>query len=343
MGDSSRYSRQERFAPIGVEGQLQLSAARVLVVGVGALGSASAGLLVRAGIGFTRLIDRDVVELSNLQRQVLFDEADAAAGTPKAIAAADKLRAVNSSVTIEPIVGDLTHHNIAALAGDCDLVLDGTDNFETRLLVNDFCLQQNKPWVYGGVLGAEGQVMAVLPGETACFACMVPEPPAPGASPTCDTAGVLGPAVGVVAALQAAEALKLLSGNRRQVSRRLMVIDLWRNQVRQLDLTSLRQSEVCRACGGRDFAWLEGRLGSQSAVLCGRNAVQIRPVTPSQIDLRSLAERLATIGEVSANPFLVRLRVEGHELTLFADGRAIVGGVEDESAARSVLARYVGA
>ncbi|QDU90564.1 Molybdopterin-synthase adenylyltransferase [Pirellulimonas nuda] len=343
MNHADRYSRQERFAPIGLAGQQRLAESRVLVVGVGALGSASAQLLVRAGVGFTRLLDRDVVELSNLQRQVLFDEADALAGAPKAVAAAQKLRGVNSQVAVEPVVGDLTHHNIAALAGDCDLVIDGTDNFETRLLVNDYCLKHNKPWVYGGVLGAEGQVMPVLPGETPCLACLAPEPPAPGAAPTCDTAGVLGPAVGMVAALQAAEALKLLTGNRADASRGLTVIDLWRNHIRQLDLSSLQPAGTCRACGQRDYAWLEGRLGSQAAVLCGRNAVQVRPMAPQRVDLAALADRLSKVGDVTATPFLVRLRVDAYELTLFADGRAIVGGVEEESAARSVLARYVGA
>lgn len=343
MTPPNRYARQARFGPIGDLGQQRLGRGRVLIVGVGALGSVLADLMVRAGVGFVRLVDRDFVEITNLQRQVLFDEADAAAVTPKALAAQRKLLAANSTVRVEACVEDLTHRNIARLAGDIDAVLDGTDNFEARLLINDFCASLGIPWFYGGVIGAEGQTMPILPGETACLACLVPHPPAPGSMPTCDTAGVLGPAVHVIAAHQAVEAIKLLSGNVAAVSRRLNVIDLWTGRNRQLDTLALRESGDCRVCHRRDFAWLEGRHAANTAVLCGRGAVQLTPNQPQAIDLANLASSLRGLGTVVENPFLVRLKTAEHELTIFADGRAIVGGVEDETAARVVYTRFVGA
>ncbi|TWT87373.1 Molybdopterin-synthase adenylyltransferase [Pseudobythopirellula maris] len=338
----SRYSRQTRFAPIGDDGQRRLSEATALVAGCGALGTHLAEALVRAGVGRVRLVDRDYVELSNLQRQALFDEADVAAGLPKAVAAAAKLRRINSEVTVEPVVADVTHRNIAELAEGAGVVVDGADNFELRLLVNDYCVKHALPWVYGGVIGAEGQTMPVLPGETACLACIAPEPPPVEATPTCDSAGVLGPAVSLVASLQAVEALKILSGNLEAVSRKLTVVDLWSNRIRQLAVDALRDSGDCPACGRGEFPWLEGRRGAEPVVLCGRNAVQLSPPSDAGIDLVAMQAKLAPLGQVTANPYLLRLEIEGYQITLFADGRAIVAGVEDPAEARSVLARTVG-
>lgn len=337
-----RYSRQVRFAGIGEEGQQRLGRSRVLIVGCGALGSVAAETLVRAGVGHTTLVDRDFLEVSNLQRQVLFDEQDVADGLPKAVAAASKLRRINSDVDVEPVVADVTHQNLADLAAAADVIVDGTDNFETRLLINDFAVSATKPWVYGGCLGAEGQVLAIVPGRSACLACLVPEPPAPGDTPTCDTAGILGTAVNVVASLQATEALKLLVGAEGAVSRQLMVVDLWRNRVRSIDVDGLHPPGECPTCDRREFPWLEGRRGSEAAILCGRNSVQLRPSAATKLDLPTLAERLSRVGQVTCNRFLLRLSVDASGFTLFSDGRVIVSGTEDPAEARTLASRYLG-
>jgi adenylyltransferase/sulfurtransferase len=336
-----RYIRQVRYAPFGEEGQRKLTAGRALVVGCGALGSTLANALVRAGVGTVRIVDRDFVELTNLQRQMLFDEEDVSQQLPKAIAAAEKLRKINSEVAIEPVVGDVNYSSIERLCEGIDCIVDGTDNFETRFLVNDASLSFNIPWVYGGCLGAEGQTMTILPGETACLRCLMRDCPPPGSTPTCDTAGVLGPIVGVIASIQAMEAMKILSGNRSVVSRSLTVVELWDSQVRQVDISKLREQVDCPACKGGEFPWLSGKEGSRSAVLCGRNAVQlIHPDTTLALD--ALAERLKSVGQVRRNPFLLRVNVEGYEITLFPDGRAIIGGTDDVATARTVYAKYVG-
>lgn len=347
--DLARYAKQTRYAPLGEEGQHRLMAARVLVVGCGALGSVIAETLVRAGIGsaengLVRLVDRDFLELSNLPRQVLYTEEQARAGLPKAIAAADRLKQINSATHLEPIIADVSYRNMAELADGADLIVDGTDNFETRLLVNDFAMKNNLPWVYGGVIGAEGRVMPVLPGETACLACLVPEPPAAGEMPTCDSAGVLGAAVNVIASLQSLEAIKLLSGNHDAVTTGLTVVDLWSGRWRRLDVP---RDANCRCCGKADYEWLDGRRGSRAVVLCGRGAVQLTPPEGSSpIDLPAMRAKLAPLGDLTSNPFLVRLRLSeangGHEITLFADGRAIISGVDDEAQARTVWNRYIG-
>lgn len=341
LHDPDRYSRQTRFTPLGAEGQTRLAAGRAVVVGCGALGSVVAMALVRAGVGFVRLIDRDVPERSNLPRQVLFDEADVAAGLPKAVAAARHLTAINSAATIEPIVADLTAANAADVLGGVDVIVDGSDNFEARYLVNEYACRHGVPWVYGGAIGAEGRVLTIVPGRTACLRCLVPEPPAAGALPTCDTAGILGPAALVVGAVEAAEAIKLLAGARDMIASRMLVCDLWENVWRTIDLTALA-AEGCPTCRGGDFPWLEGRLGGRPTALCGREAVQVMPATPG-IDLTALAARLGDVGSVTGNPWIVRAQVEpGIELAVFADGRAIVSGTRDEARARGIVARYLG-
>ncbi len=340
---SSRYDRQIRFAPLGDAGQRRLGEGRALVCGCGALGSVIAETLVRSGVGFTRIVDRDFLELNNLQRQVLYDERDVADGLPKAIAAANKLRQINSEVVVEPVVADLTHNNIAALADDVDVIVDGTDNFATRFLINDFAVKHGKPWIYGGCIGAEGQSMTILPGETACLACLMADLPPPGTTPTCDTAGILAPIVNVIASIEAAEALKILSGNWSATSRRLTIVDLWDCQLRRVDLSQLRSSSDCLVCKRREFHWLAGERGDASAVLCGRNAVQLSPPAGATLSLEELSRRLVGVGEVTQNAFLLRLAVDGYMLSVFPDGRTIVAGTNDIATARTVHARYIGA
>ena len=336
-----RYVRQMRYPPLGEEGQRRLVRSRVLVCGCGALGSVAANLLVRAGVGSVRIVDRDFVETSNLQRQVLFDERDVADRLPKAVAAAEKLRKVNSEVEVEPVVADVGHANIAKLSEGVDAIVDGTDNFETRFLVNDFAVREKLPWVYGGCVGAEGQTMTILPGETPCLRCLMRECPPPGTTPTCDTAGILGPVVGVIASIEAIEAIKILSGNRGAVSRKLTVVELWDNHVHQVDVSPLREQADCPACRRGEFPWLAGKEGSQTAVLCGRNAVQLTH-TGVSVSLEELARQLEGVGRLHRNPFLLRLEVDGYELTVFPDGRAIIGGTDDVATAKTVYARYVG-
>ena len=336
-----RYRRQVRYAPLGEDGQQRLLASRVLICGCGALGSVIADTLARAGVGFLRIVDRDFVELDNLHRQVLFNEQDAAVQLPKAVAAAQHLASINSSIQIEPIVADINPTNIRRLAEGVDLLLDGTDNFETRYLINDFAVATNTPWIFGGCVGTEGQTMAIVPGQTPCLACIMPTPPPASAQPTCETAGVLSPIVNVIASLQAIEAIKLLSGNRENLNPAMTIFDLWNNQVRPLKMTSARLAD-CPTCGKHEFDWLEGKRISTTTRICGRNSVQISPTSADDFNLPAIADRLSTLGSVKSSPYLVRCEIESYQLTIFADGRTIVGGTDDPVIARSVHAKYVG-
>lgn len=340
--DLARYARQMRYAPIGIEGQRRLRAARVLIVGCGALGSVLANTLARAGVGQLRIVDRDFLELNNLQRQVLYDEADVAAGLPKAVVAKQRLRQINSQVDVDAVVADVDHRNITRLVADVDLILDGTDNFEIRYLLNDAAVERQLPWIYGGCIGAVGQTMVVLPGETPCFRCLHPEPPPPGSTETCDTAGILAPIINVIASVQACEALKLLVGRREALCRDLQVFDLWENRVRQIRLDAVREQSQCPACVQRVFPWLTGQRGSHTAVLCGRNAVQLSFPEHPTLSLPALAERLQGVGRVASNNYLLRLTVDRFELIVFPDGRAIIQGTEDVAEARTLYARYIG-
>jgi adenylyltransferase/sulfurtransferase len=288
-----------------------------------------------------RIVDRDFVELSNLQRQSLFDEEDATAGTPKAVAAAEKLRRVNSTVAVEPVVADVNPANIAQLCEGIDVILDGTDNFETRFLLNDIAVKNGIPWIYGGCVGAEGQTMTILPGETPCLRCLMETCPPWGSAPTCDTAGILGSIVGVIASIQAVEAIKILSGNRTAVSKSLTAVDLWGSRIRQIDVKKLRDTSNCPTCNQKEFLWLSGREGSRSVVLCGRNSVQISQ-SGETVSLDELASRLAPHFQLVKNDYLLRFRAENCEITLFADGRAIISGTNDLGTARSLYAKYVG-
>ncbi len=338
--ENSRYSRQERFSSIGPEGQLRLKAARVLICGCGALGSVIAERLARAGVGSLRLLDRDWVEWSNLQRQTLFTESDARLSRPKAAAAADMLASINSSIQIEAIVEDLSFQNIESLASECDLILDGTDNFETRFVINDYCVKSSLPWVHGGCLGASGQVLTIIPGETACFRCLVPELPPREALETCDSAGVLGPAVGLIACLQAGEALKILSGNAADICRKLMVIDTWHTDFR---LIGLSKQQYCPACSLRQFPFLDGQLRTEATILCGKNAIQLLPPGLVSESLPQIAAKLTPLGEVQQNAFFVRLRTPQQTITIFKGGRTIVEGTTSIAEAKSILARTLGA
>jgi adenylyltransferase/sulfurtransferase len=311
-----------------------------LVVGCGALGTVAVDLLARAGVGHITVVDRDFVELSNLQRQLLFDEADAAAGTPKAVAAAAAVARINSEVEVRPVVADVTPDNVERLVEDAQVVLDGTDNFETRLLLNDACVKRGVPWIYGGAIGSTGMSMTVLPGETPCFRCTFPRRPQAGAIATCETAGVLSSTVVIVTALQVTEVLKLLVGDREHLNKGLVAFDVWSNQ-HERAIQPARNPD-CPCCGLRQFEFLEARVTSRTASLCGRNAVQVSPGHPMKLDLAELGRRLDGVGPVSSSPYLVRLTVGAHELTIFPDGRAIIKGTNDVATARSLYSRYVG-
>jgi molybdopterin/thiamine biosynthesis adenylyltransferase len=334
----SRYSRQVRFLPWGEPGQAKISASRVAIVGCGALGTVQAEILTRAGVGHLRIIDRDIVELSNLQRQFLFSEADAAEATPKAVAAARRLAQINSEVTLDPQVADLTPANAADLFENIDLILDATDNFETRYLINDFAVRENIPWIYGAAVGSYGLKLAIVPGVTACLKCVYPEPPS-GAQPTCETAGVLGPLTATIAALQTADALKILAAGADSILARLTTIDVWTGEIRQIAPPS--RDSNCPCCALRDFIHLDGSKRAPIS-LCGRNAVQIHE-RARPIDLRDLASRLGKLAPVRSNEFALRVTLEAYDLMIFPDGRAIIKGTTDVGVARSLYARYVGA
>jgi molybdopterin/thiamine biosynthesis adenylyltransferase len=334
----SRYSRQIRFAPLGEEGQAKIRAASVAILGCGALGSVQAEAMARAGVGRLRIIDRDFVEWPNLQRQFLFEEADAAEALPKAVAAARRLARVNSEVKLEPMVADLLPSNAQELFENIDLILDGTDNFETRFLINDASVQANVPWIYGAAVGSYGIKMAIVPGRTACFQCVYPEAPK-GAQPTCETEGVLAPVTAAIAALQVADALKILAIGADSVEARITTIDVWSGSVHQL-APSARDPD-CPCCARREFTYLDGSRRAPIS-LCGRNAVQIHE-RARPVDLPELARKLGAIAVVRANEFALRVALDPYELTVFPDGRAIIKGTTDVGVARSLYARYVGA
>jgi adenylyltransferase/sulfurtransferase len=338
----NRYSRQVLFRGLGTDGQERLGAAHALLVGCGALGSHVADLLVRAGVGTLTIADRDFIELSNLHRQTLFDEKDVAQGLPKAVAAARHLEAVNPVVRViaQPI--HLDAGNIEAVAAGAGVLLDGTDNFETRFVMNDYALRRRVPWIYAACVGSYGLTMTILPGETPCLRCIVRSQPAPGSVESCDTAGVIAPVAAVIAAIEAAEAIKILSGAADTASRELFAIDLWDNTSQRLRLDRDTVGDGCPACQRGEYEYLDRRMGGRAVTLCGRNAVQIQPGTRAGIDLAALAARLATAGTVVRNPFLLRAEIEGLAIAVFPDGRAIVSGTDDAGRARSLYDRYVG-
>jgi adenylyltransferase/sulfurtransferase len=356
--DLARYHRQMLLPGFGEAGQRRLGSSTVLLLGCGALGSVAAEMLTRAGVGHLVIVDRDFVELTNLQRQVLFDEEDAAASLPKAEAAKRKLAGINSAVEVTAVVDDVNHSNIARLAAGADVVVDGLDNLETRYLANDYAVQTGTPFVYGAAVGTIGMAFAVLPhspagaawtaadggGATPCFRCLFEDAPPPGTTASCETAGVVGSATGIVANFQVTQVLKILTGNFAAVARTLLNLDLWNNELLQLDVTLNRD---CPCCGQRRFDFLDGKAGSRSTTLCGRNAVQLRRRQQAgDVDLDAIAARLTTATDVAVNEFMLRARIsEGDrsfEVTLFPDGRAIIKGTDDVAAARSIYSKYIG-
>ena len=335
----NRYIRQIIFPGVGAAGQEKISAAKVVVVGCGALGSSSANLLARAGVGHLVIADRDFVELSNLQRQVLFDEDDIARNLPKAVAAAEKLRRINSQIRIEPVVSDVNSENIESLVDGAQVVLDGTDNFETRYLINDACVKHGINWVYGGAIAGTGLTLTIRPGISACLRCLYRKAPRAGSLPTCDTAGVVAPIVQVVSAWQVAEAMKLLTGQ-GVLNQGLMHFDVWENRLEQFKLERLAD---CPTCVQHEFEYLDATAGTVTTALCGRNAVQVRVHGANPISLAALAQKLsASVTNLNTNEYLLRFNAGDFEVSVFPDARAIVKGTDDESAARTIYARYIG-
>jgi molybdopterin/thiamine biosynthesis adenylyltransferase len=334
--ERQRYSRQILFAGIGEAGQEAMLRSHAAIVGCGALGSFHAAALARAGIGVITIVDRDYVEPSNLHRQWLFEESDAEEALPKAAAAGRRIAKINSSVRVHGVVADLTAGNIEELLGDAGLILDGTDNFDTRYLINDFAVSRGIPWIYGAAVGSYGLTMPVIPGRTACLRCVYPEPPS-GTQPTCETAGVLNAIVSAVASLQVADALKILAGRAEAVHARITTIDVWSGGIRQIDAPP--RDPDCPTCGRREFPFLE-QAPRPPVTLCGRNAVQI--AAGRVLKLSELHARLAPLGEVRANEFALRFFPEPYEMTIFPDGRAIIKGTSDAGVARSLYAKYIG-
>jgi len=335
-----KYSRQILFEGIGLGGQERLLASSAVVAGCGAIGAATANLLVRAGVGRIRIVDRDFVEPSNLQRQSLFDESDAREALPKAVAAERKLRGINSSVSVEGLVADINPRNVEELLNNFDVILDGTDNFETRFLINDFAIKSGKPWIYAAAVASYGLTMTILPGKTACLACLLEGAEAvTGTEDTCDTIGVVGPIVNLIASLQVAEATKLLSGKWGTLHGRLISSDVWTGHFQSVHVEC---NPDCRCCSRHDFSYLEGQA-QPHITMCGRDSVQIHEHNRA-LDLGALQQRLShTVTGVRQNDFLLRFRIAPYEMTVFSDGRAIVKGTTDPAVARSLYARYIGA
>jgi molybdopterin-synthase adenylyltransferase len=338
--DFERYSRQILFSGMGEEGQRKLLASSAVIVGCGAIGASTAQLLARAGVGRLRVIDRDFVEHSNLQRQALFDENDASQSWPKAMAAERKLRQLNSEIAMEGVVADVTPQNVAELLDGFDVILDGTDNFETRFLVNDFAVQAGRPWIYAAAVGSYGLTFAIRPEVTACLACLLETPDAGSLlEETCDTVGVIGPIVNLVASLEATEALKILSGRGEALHGRLVSCDVWSGKIQSI---AVLRDPQCRACVRHEFSYLAGKA-QPHITLCGRDSVQIHEHRRS-LDLAALGEKISAAGiAVKKNDFLLKFGIAPYELTVFADGRAILKGSTDPAVARSLYARYIGA
>jgi len=337
---NERYSRQILFQGISEEGQQRLQGSRAIIIGSGALGTAQAESLARAGVGLLRIVDRDFVEFSNLQRQTMFTELDAADRLPKAIAATNHLKLINSEIDVEPVVVDVNHSNIEQLIDGFDVVLDGTDNFSTRYLINDACVKHKINWIYGAAVGSYGVSMTVRPNETACLRCVFEETPPAASAPTCDTAGVIMPIINIVAAVQVAESLKLLTGNFADLHNSLMQCDVWKNDWRSINPGPPR--EDCPTCGLRLFESLNPDTSEAAAVLCGRDAVQILPAKTTALDFKDLASRLANSGVVKFNDYLLRFETGPFELTVFPDARSIIRGTNEIAVARSLYAKYIG-
>ena len=339
----SRYSRQILFPGLGKKGQDRLIQSRVVIVGCGALGTVQAESLCRAGVGNLLIVDRDFIEESNLQRQVLFTEQDMRESIPKAVAAKRRLEQINSLVRVEAQVTDVNYRNVESLVAGADCILDGTDNFESRYLLNDVSQKHQIPWVYGGVVGSKGLTMTIVPGKTPCLRCVFESPPSPGTTPTCDTAGVLSPAINVIASLQVAETFKILTGKIKQINRKLLCVDIWQNTWQFLATEASEKRADCPTCHSATFDFLDGQKGSSVTSLCGRNSVQINQIERQHLNLPQLAQRLQLLGSVSCNQFFLRFKLKKIEIAVFPDGRAIIRGTRDQQVARSLYSRYIGA
>lgn len=350
--NNDRYNRQVLLPFIGEEGQKKICASTVVVAGCGALGTVIANILARAGVGNLRIIDRDFIEESNLQRQVLFDEQDCRENMPKAAAAERKIRQINSTINVTGLVTDINPTNVEELIKGADVVVDGADNFETRFVINDACVKHNIPWIYGAAVGSTGLCMTIIPGQTPCLRCLFETAPPPGMTPTCDTAGVLGAVTGLIGNFEASEAIKICAGQRNAINTRLFSIDMWSGEMHQFKIDKAREKADCPTCKRRNFEFLEGQGASTTTGLCGRNAVQINPRNGSKLDLHELAARLKSAGglsNINANKFLLKFNApggddgQGLEITVFPDSRAIIKGTKTVAVARTAYAKYIGA
>jgi molybdopterin/thiamine biosynthesis adenylyltransferase len=335
-----RYSRQMLFHGIGKAGQERLRESNVVLIGMGALGSAHAETLARAGVGSLRLVDRDFVEASNLQRQTLYSESDAESRLPKSIAAAKRIREINSDIATEAVIDDVNGSNIEGIVADADLVLDGSDNFLIRYTLNDAAVKLGITWIYGAAVSGYGASMTIRPGKSPCLACVFEEMPEAGSGPTCDTAGVIQPIIQTISAIQTTEALKILTGREDKLHNGLIQADIWENQWKKIALNE--PTPDCRCCGRREFEFLSADMTESVTTMCGRDAVQIRPPGKGEFDLDALKQRLSTLSGLKVNEYLVRFSADGLEVTVFSDGRAIIRGTDDPSIARGVYSRYVG-
>lgn len=341
LGNLERYSRQILFSGIGRVGQEELNDSHAVIVGCGALGAMQAEMLARAGVRRLRIIDRDFIEESNLHRQIMFEERDVTERLPKAIAAAGRIARINSDIEVDARVVDVNYMNVEELIHDADVVLDGTDNFETRYVLNDAAVKLGKTWIYGAAVGSYGVQMTIIPTQTPCLRCVFPESPAPGTSPTCDTSGVILPIIATIASYQVTEALKILMGQIHKLHGKLLQFDLWDHRVSQIKLGAPEKD--CPACARRQFEFLTSHAGQLVMSLCGRNAVQISPASNTTLNLEQLAARLSNSGEVSYNRYLLKFAGDGYEMTIFPDARGIIKGTNDLTLARSLYAKYIGA
>ena len=349
---SNRYSRQILFENIGEKGQKLLGRSFAIILGCGALGSVSASLLTRAGVGRIKIIDRDFIEENNLQRQILFDEDDIKKGLPKAIAAQEKLRKINSSVVVEGVVSDFNYTNIEKIMDGADVVIDGLDNFETRFLLNDYCVKNNIPWIYGACIGSTGLTMNIVPQKTPCLHCVLESLPPSGTLPTCDTAGIIGSIAMVIASIQATEAIKLLTKHTEDLSKDLVSFDIWEGKIQKVRISSA--TNECPTCKQGNYEFLNASQGSWTTTICGRNGVQIIPLVRNpKSEIRNpkseqgvcfdhLASKLRPLGEVGFNKYMMKFKIDSYEMTIFPDGRAIITGTNDPSVAKGLYAKYIG-
>ncbi|MFQ5963419.1 MAG: ThiF family adenylyltransferase [Candidatus Scalinduaceae bacterium] len=342
MQTLDRYSRQILLRHIGTERQRELTKSNAVVIGCGALGSVSSSYLTRAGVGHIKIIDRDFIEENNLQRQILFDEVDIKENLPKAIAAQKKLQKINTKINIEGIVADVNYANIEELTKGADIILDGTDNFETRFLVNDICVKDNIPWIYGACIESKGLTMNIIPSKTPCLRCIFETLPQMGTFPTCDSAGIIGTIASIIASIQVTEAIKILTRDFKSLRKTLLKVDVWDTKFKQLDVSDLKRLNNCPTCKTHNYEFLDAKDGVLTTLLCGKNAVQVMYRNIGKINFKQLAQRLRPIADISYNDFMLKFKIKDHDFTVFPDGRAIITGTSDASIAKSLYSKYIG-